>query len=223
MGPEGGAHQSINTPLIGKGQPGLAYFEPAYADEVALFMRWAFDYLQKPDGSSVYLRLSTRQIAQFRRVDDDWQADALKGGYWLRRPAAGAEAVIAFTGAIVPEVLAAYEQLLDDIPSLGILNVTSPDMLHRDWSASKVGRWTANSAETSHAENLLSVLSPNAGIVTVLDGSPSALSWLGSVRGMRVSPLGTDRFGQTGDLPDLYGAYRLDAAAIIDAMAELFL
>ena len=141
----------------------------------------------------------------------------------LRRPAADAEAVIAFTGAIVPEVLAAYEQLLDDIPSLGILNVTSPDMLHRDWSASKAGRWTANSAETSHAEQLLSVLSPNAGIVTVLDGSPSALSWLGGVRGMRVSPLGTDRFGQTGDLPDLYGAYRLDAAAIIDAMAELFL
>ncbi|OYZ88810.1 MAG: transketolase, partial [Sphingomonadales bacterium 17-56-6] len=49
LGPEGGAHQSINTPLIGMGQPGLAYFEPAYADEVALFMRWAFEYLQKPD------------------------------------------------------------------------------------------------------------------------------------------------------------------------------
>ena len=38
-----------------------------------------------------------------------------------------------------------------------------------------------------------------------------------------VSPLGTDRFGQTGDLPDLYRTYRLDAEAIIDAMAELFL
>ena len=61
LGPEGGAHQSINTPLIGMGQPGLAYFEPAYADEVALFMRWAFEHLQKPDGSSVYLRLSTRK------------------------------------------------------------------------------------------------------------------------------------------------------------------
>jgi pyruvate dehydrogenase E1 component len=40
---------------------------------------------------------------------------------------------------------------------------------------------------------------------------------------MRVSPLGTDRFGQTGDLPDLYSEYRLDSAAIMDAMAELFL
>ena len=223
LGPEGGAHQSINTPLIGMGQPGLAYFEPAYADEVALLMRWAFEYLQKPEGSSVYLRLSTRQIAQVERPDLSWEADALKGGYWLRRPAAGAEAAIIFTGAIAPEVLAAYDQMLDDIPSLGVLNVTSPDVLHREWSASKAARWTDQDAQTSHAEDLLSILAPNAGIVTVIDGSPGALSWLGGVHGMRVSPLGMDRFGQTGDLPDLYSTYRLDASAIIDAMAELFL
>ena len=223
LGPEGGAHQSINTPLIGMGQPGLAYFEPAYADEVALFMRWAFEYLQKPDGSSVYLRLSTRQVAQVERANTDWEADALKGGYWLRRPAAGAEAAIIFTGAIAPEVLAAYEQMLDDIPGLGVLNVTSPDVLHREWSASKADRWTERSMQKSHAEDLLSILAPNAGIVTVIDGSPGALSWLGGVHGMRVSPLGTDRFGQTGDLPDLYSTYRLDSAAIIDAMAELYL
>ena len=223
LGPEGGAHQSINTPLIGMGQPGLAYFEPAYADEVALFMRWAFEHLQMPDGSSVYLRLSTRQVPQVERANTDWEADALKGGYWLRRPAAGAEAAIAFTGTIAPEVLAAYDQLLDDIPGLGVLNVTSPDVLHREWSASKAARWTDKNAQPCHAEDLLSVLAPDAGIVTVIDGSPGALSWLGGVQGMRVSPLGTDRFGQTGDLPDLYAEYRLDSVAIIDAMAELFL
>ena len=222
LGPEGGAHQSINTPLIGMGQPGLAYFEPAYADEVALFMRWAFEYLQKPEGSSVYLRLSTRQVAQVERANADWEADALKGGYWLRPPTAGAEAAIAFTGAIAPEVLAAYAQMLDDIPGLGVLNVTSPDVLHREWSASKAARWTNRNPQTCHVEDLLSILAPDAGIVTVIDGSPGALSWLGGVHGLRVSPLGTDRFGQTGDLPDLYSEYRLDSAAIIDAMAALF-
>ena len=222
LGPEGGAHQSINTPLIGMGQPGLAYFEPAYADEVALFMRWAFEYLQKPEGSSVYLRLSTRQVAQVERANADWEADALKGGYWLRPPTAGAEAAIAFTGAIAPEVLAAYAQMLDDIPGLGVLNVTSPDVLHREWSASKAARWTNRNPQTCHVEDLLSILAPDAGIVTVIDGSPGALSWLGGVHGLRVSPLGTDRFGQTGDLPDLDSEYRLDSAAIIDAMAALF-
>jgi pyruvate dehydrogenase E1 component len=223
LGPEGGAHQSINTPLIGMGQPGLAYFEPAYADEVALFMRWAFEHMQKPDGSSVYLRLSTRQVPQVQRAGTEWEADALKGGYWLRQPAPGAEAAIVFTGAIAPEVLAAFDQLADDIPGLGVLNVTSPDVLHRDWSASKAARWTDKPTQMCHAEDLLSVLAPDAGLVTVIDGSPGALSWLGGVSGMRVSPLGTDRFGQTGDLIDLYDTYRLDAVAIIDAMAELFL
>ena len=223
LGPEGGAHQSINTPLIGMGQPGLAYFEPAYADEVALFMRWAFEHMQKPDGSSVYLRLSTRQVPQVKRAGTEWETDALKGGYWLKQPTPGAEAAIVFTGAIAPDVLAAFDQLADDIPGLGVLNVTSPDVLHRDWSASKAARWTDKPRQKCHAEDLLSVLAPDAGLVTVIDGSPGALSWLGGVTGMRVSPLGTDRFGQTGDLIDLYDTYRLDAVAIIDAMAELFL
>ena len=220
---EGGAHQSINTPLIGMGQPHLAYFEPAYADELAVMMAHAFDLMQRPDGSSVYLRLSTRSIPQVERPVDGWQQDVLKGGYWLRQPGEGAEAAIVFTGAVAPEALAAWEQLAEDIPGLGLLNVTSPDLLHRDWSARRAARWTGAERGDCHAETLLSALTPGAGLITVIDGSPGALSWLGGVAGNRVSPLGTDRFGQTGDLPDLYKTYRLDADAIVDAAAELFL
>ena len=223
LGPEGGAHQSINSPLIGMGQPGLTYFEPAFADELALFMRWSFDHMQAADGGSTYLRLTTRVIEQPERDDESWEADALKGGYWLKRPAIGAEAAIVFTGAIAPEALAAWEELHDDIPGIGLLNVTSPDLLHRGWSSARAGRWTSGRSEASHAAKLLSALSPSAGLITVIDGSPGTLSWLGGVRGQRVSPLGLDRFGQTGDLPDLYREYRLDAQAIMDAAAELFL
>ena len=86
LGPEGGAHQSINSPLIGIGQPGLTYFEPAFADELALMMRWAFEHLQAPVGGSVYLRLTTRSIDQVERADDRWEAEALQGGYWLSYP-----------------------------------------------------------------------------------------------------------------------------------------
>lgn len=221
LGREGGAHQSINTPLIGMGQPNLTSFEPAFADELAMMMRWTFDHMQQPDGSSVYLRLTTRVIPQVERDNERWQEDALKGGYWLRQPTAGAEMAIVFSGAIAPEVLAAYEMLLDDVPGLGVLNVTSPDLLHRGWSKQRASRWTGAGSERCHAENLLAVLAPDAGLVTVLDGSPTALSWLGAVKGMRVSPLGVDRFGQTGDLIDIYKAYRLDAEAIVDAAAEL--
>ncbi len=66
-------------------------------------------------------------------------------------------------------------------------------------------------------------LAPGAGLVTLCDAAPAALSWLGGVIGQRVAPLGVDRFGQTGDLAALYAAYRLDGAAIVEAMAELLL
>lgn len=220
---EGGAHQSINTPLIGMGQPNLVYYEPAYADELTAMMRWSFEHMQRPEGSSVYLRLSTRSIPQISRGDAVWEADALKGGYWLRPPGPNAEAAIVFTGVVAPEALAAWEQLVDDIPGLGLLNVTSPDLLHRGWSRRRAARWQEAEEAPCHAETLLSALAPGAGLVTIIDGSPAALSWLGGVKGMRVSPLGIDRFGQTGDLQDLYSAYRLDADSIIEAAAELFL
>ena len=163
-------------------------------------------------------------IAQVERTDANWQADAVKGGYWLRQPRAGSGAALVFTGAIVPEVLAAYDELAGDIAGLGILNVTSPDLLHRGWTAaSQASRWTGRGTATSHVDALLAPLAPDARLVTIIDGSPSALSWLGGVRGMRVAALGVDRFGQTGTLPDLYRAYRLDADAIVDAAAELFI
>ena len=223
LGPEGGAHQSINPALIGMGQAGLTYFEPAFVDELAAIMQWSFDHMQAEDGGSVYLRLTTRALAQPERPTNAWEADALRGGYWLRRPGEGSRAALAYVGAIAPEVLDAFEQMQDDLPGLGLLAVTSPDLLHRGWSAARAARWAGEPVGPSHVETLLSALSPQAGLVTVVDGSPSALSWLGGVKGMRVSPLGVDRFGQTGDLPDLYRAYRLDSDAIVEAAADLFL
>ncbi|HYE28034.1 MAG TPA: transketolase [Allosphingosinicella sp.] len=223
LGPEGGAHQSINPPLIALGQPGLRHYEPAFADELALFMEEAFRLIQAPDGESVYLRLSTRTLRQIGRTDEGWRAGAIAGGYWLREPGEGAEAALVYCGALAPEALAAWQALEGDLPGLGLLAVTSPDLLHRGWSERRRSRWSGAGAAPSHVERLLAPLAPTAGLVTLLDGAPAALSWLGGVLGHRVSPLGVERFGQTGTLPDLYREYRLDAEAIVEAAAELFL
>jgi pyruvate dehydrogenase E1 component len=223
LGPEGGAHQSINPPLIALGQPGLRHYEPAFVDELALLMEEGFRLMQAPDGESVYLRLTTRSIRQIERADEGWKASAVAGGYWLREPAPGAEAAIVYSGAIAPEALAAWEALKDDVPGLGLLAVTSPDLLHRGWSARRSARWEGKGSRPSHVEQLLAPLSRTAGLVTLLDGAPASLSWLGGVYGHRVSPLGVDRFGQTGSLQDLYREYRLDPDAIVEAAAELFL
>jgi pyruvate dehydrogenase E1 component len=220
LAPEGGAHQSIHPPLIGMAQPGLTYFEPAFVDELAEIMRWSFAHLQAPDGGAVYLRLSTRTLAQPARTLSDAQVDdLLAGAYWQVPPAPGAEVAIAYTGAIAPEAMAAFEEMREDTPGLGLLAVTSPDVLHRDWSAAQRAR-AAGELAVAHVERLLAQLPPGAGLATVIDGPPATLGWLGGVRGHRTCALGVDRFGQSGDLPDLYREYRLDAEAIMEAVAE---
>jgi pyruvate dehydrogenase E1 component len=75
----------------------------------------------------------------------------------------------------------------------------------------------------SWVEKVLAPLAPGAAIVSVLDGHPATHAWLGSVRGQRVVPLGPDRFGQSGDIPDLYREYGLDTDAILDACAQAML
>jgi pyruvate dehydrogenase E1 component len=222
LGPEGGAHQSINPPLIALGQPGLRHYEPAFADELAAMIEEAFRLIDDPAGESTYLRLSTRSITQLDRTDDSWREGALKGGYWLREPGREAEAAIVAMGAVMPEALAAWEELREDIPGLGLLAVTSPDLLHRGWTAAQAARWQGE-RKPSHIEQLLSRLAPGAGLVTIADAAPASLSWLGGVLGHRVAPLGVEKFGQTGNLADLYAAYRLDGDAITEAVAELLL
>jgi pyruvate dehydrogenase E1 component len=182
----------------------------------------AFRLIDDPAGESTYLRLSTRSITQLDRTDDSWREGALKGGYWLREPGREAEAAIVAMGAVMPEALAAWEELREDIPGLGLLAVTSPDLLHRGWTAAQAARWQGE-RKPSHIEQLLSRLAPGAGLVTIADAAPASLSWLGGVLGHRVAPLGVEKFGQTGNLADLYAAYRLDGDAITEAVAELLL
>ncbi len=221
LAPEGGAHQSVLTPLIGMGQDGLSAFEPAFADELAAIMAWGFAHMQAADGGSVYLRLSTRGIEQPERaMTPGLGHDIVAGGYWLEEPAPGAELAIVYSGAVAPEVADAHAQIAEDIPGVGVLAVTSADRLHGGWMAAGEARARGAAAAPSHVERLLAPLAPGATLITVLDGHPATLSWLGSVARHRVLPLGVGRFGQAGDIPDLYRAYRIDADAIVDAAAE---
>jgi pyruvate dehydrogenase E1 component len=220
LSPEGGQHQSVNTPLIGMAQDRLQAYEPAYVDELAVLMRHAFATMQDPAGSSVWLRLSTRAIPQKVRTLDD--AAVIAGGHWVVAPGAGSPIVLAYQGPVAPEAEAAFEMLREDVPEAGLLAITSPDRLHAGWLAAQRARRGGDAAQ-SHAERLLAPLRPGAAIVTILDGHPSALAWMGGVAGHRVVPLGVDRFGQSGDLVDIYQEYGLDADAILDACAQALL
>ena len=233
LAPEGGAHQSVATPLIGVAQDGLASFEPAFVDELAVIMGWAFDYIQRDgsghseidwlrdkEGGSVYLRLSTRPLAQPKRdMDEALRMGIVGGGYWLSPPKPGTELAVIYTGAVAEEAIEAHAQLQEDLPGAGLMAVTSADRLNAGWHAAERDRQGGHGKAQSLAEKLLAPLAPNAALVTVVDGHPGVLEWLGSVHGHSVQALGVEHFGQSGDIPDLYRTYRLDVDAILDAAA----
>jgi pyruvate dehydrogenase E1 component len=225
LAPEGGAHQSIATPLIGMAQDGLAAFEPAFVDELAIIMRWGFEHMQREagEGGSVYLRLSTRTIEQVARPLAAVQHyDITEGAYWLRKPGPNAEVIVAYTGAVAPEAIEATGFIGESRRDVGLLAITSADRLHAGWTAArKLRRDRRGVQHLSHIERLLAPLPRDCGIVTVIDGHPATLGWLGSVRGHRVEALGVEQFGQTGSIDDLYRYYGIDANAIIDAAESL--
>jgi len=235
LAPEGGAHQSIGTPLIGMAQDGLASFEPAFVDELSVILRWAFDYLQRDGegqpnerswlrdetGGSVYLRLSTRTIDQPQRtMTGDLAADIVDGAYWMRKPGPNAQVVIAYTGAVAPEAIEAVGLMAEDRRDVGLLAITSADRLNAGWTAAQRARERGLVHARSHIERLLGELPPHCGLVTVLDGHPATLAWLGSVLGHRTRSLGVEHFGQTGTVQDLYRHFGIDAQGII-AAAEM--
>lgn len=232
LAPEGGAHQSIATPLIGLAQDGLAAFEPAFVDEVAVVLAFAFDYLQRngegvpsertwlrdETGGSVYLRLSTRPIEQpLREMTDDLRQSIIDGAYWMRKPGPNCQVVVAYTGAIAPEAIQAVGLMAEDRRDVGLLAVTSADRLNAGWTAASRARERGLGHARSHIERLLEAVPPHCALVTVLDGHPASLAWLGAVMGHRTRSLGVEHFGQTGALPDLYRHYGIDAQAIVAA------
>jgi pyruvate dehydrogenase E1 component len=224
LAPEGGAHQSIATPLIGMAQDGLASFEPAFVDELSAILQWSLGHVQQEaDGGSVYLRLSTRPIEQPRRTMEAALArDIAEGGYWMRRPGPNAQVVVAYTGAVAPEAIAAVGMMAEDRRDIGLLAVTSADRLHRGWTEACRSRENGRSAARSHVETLLDSVPPQCSLVTVLDGHPATLAWLGAVHGRRTSALGVDRFGQSGSIAELYRHFRIDAESIAAAAQALF-
>jgi pyruvate dehydrogenase E1 component len=217
LAPEGGQHQSVNTPLIGMAQDRLASYEPAHVDELAILLRYAFTHMQAPDGSAVWLRLSTRALEQKPRSLDP--EAVIAGGHWVVPPGAGAPIAIAYQGPLAPEAEAAFAVLREDVPEAGLLAITSPDRLHANWTAHLKTR-RHGVAGVSHIETLLAPMAAGSALVTILDGHPAALSWMGGVRGQRIVPLGVDRFGQSGDIPALYREYGLDVDSVLDACAQ---
>jgi pyruvate dehydrogenase E1 component len=216
LAPEGGAHQSIVTPSIGIGQPGCTFWEPAFGQDLEWTLLHALSRLGRPDGESAYFRLSTRPIDQSLAggdSSDERRELVLAGGYPLR-PAKGDPAVtLVGMGAAIPEVLRAADTLGD---TTEVICLTSADLIHR--------ALRARAGFGEHPTAILDELFPaerSAPMVTVLDGDPNALAFLAAVNAVPLTPLGVTRFGQSGDLEDVYRHHEIDAESVVGAALDL--
>jgi pyruvate dehydrogenase E1 component len=209
LGPEGGAHQSVITPSIGIEQPGCVAYEPAFGQDLEWCLLHALSRLGRPGGESAYFRLSTRPIDQ--ALHTGTRAEAIAGGYRLTSPDSPT-LLIAVMGALVPEALTAAATLADEAGiAAEVVCVTSADLLFRSFQA----RAGLGEGDPHLVERLFPHDVP---VVTLVDGHPHTLAFLG---GDRVACLGVQRFGQSGDIAELYEHHEIDAESVVGAALDL--
>ena len=98
-----------------------------------------------------------------------------------------------------------------------MLAITSADRLNSGWTAARRARARGHRDATSQIERLMADVPRDATLITVTDGHPATLAWIGSVMGHQTAPLGVEHFGQTGTIGDLYRHFMIDADAIVAA------
>ncbi len=223
LAPEGGAHQSIITPSIGLEQPGCIAWEPAFSQDLEWTLLHALSLLGRKNGQSSYFRLTTRPIDQSLAVLPDAgderelrRRQVLAGGYLLRRCEGRPAVTLVAVGALVPEALSAAEELAGGGIGADVVCLTSPDLVYR---ALRVRDGLRQGDDW-----ILDDLFPAeraAPLVTVLDGHPHTLAFLATVRNERITTLGVDGFGQSGEIDDLYRVFGIDADTIAGAAVDL--
>jgi pyruvate dehydrogenase E1 component len=228
LAPEGGAHQSTITASVGAELPGLCYAEPCFATEVDWLLCDALARLGASDGESTYLRLSTRPIDQapFAAALDRFGEDRLRqlvlaGGYELASFGDDERAGVTLvtTGVMVPEALAAAEELAEEGVASTVVHLTSPDRIYRTWQG-RYRRAVTNATAVrgpSHLHGLIPPARRSFPVVSVHDAASHSLAWIGSALGVRQIALGVDRFGESGTIADLHEITGISTANIVNA------
>ena len=245
LAPEGGAHQSTITPSVGLELPGVTLIEPAYATALDWLLCDAVGHIAAGPSATTtaapyedgayYLRLTTRPLdqapfesARARIGDAVLRRQVLAGAYRLVDAFAAHPELLedsgapvptvnlAASGAVLPEVLAAAEELAEEGVAAHVVDVTSLDRLYAAWQ--RTLRQAVRTATTPSVPGALRAAFPEAvPIVTVHDGASHAMAWLGSALGVPSVPLGVDAFGQSGSVHELYELHDLLPGSIVNA------
>src|SRR3954471_19323076 len=232
LAPEGGAHQSTITASVGLELPGVTFIEPAYAVTLDWLLCDALAHMARGDDGAYYFRLSTRPVdqsvfaaARERLGDAVLRRQVLAGAYRLvdahhdhpeLRDAHAPVVHLAASGAVLPEAVAAAEELAEEGIAAHIVDITSLDRLYRAWQRTlRQGVRTATAPSVAGA--LRTAFPDRAPIVTVHDAASHTMAWLGSALGAPCVPLGVDEFGQSGSVNELYELHDLLPGSIVNA------
>lgn len=224
---EGGIHQSILTPSIGTELPEIDFYEPCFGQELEWVLMDALEKVRRRERST-YLRLTTKPVDQdlFTLPDDpaeqeDLRRQVLQGVYRMvdarnegdYRPGENVIHLFA-SGSMIPEAKSALDRLRSEGVHVNLFNVTGPGPLYQNFNDAI----RAASEGEGDGIGLLGTVIPEeereAPVVTVVDGHPHALAWIGGALGLRVWPLGVAGFGQSGNIPDVYRHHHIDAESI---------
>jgi pyruvate dehydrogenase E1 component len=223
LAPEGGAHQSIITPSVGIEQPRCVAWEPAFGQDLEWILLHALSRLGREDGTSAYLRLSTRPLEQSlaavpagAHAREQRRRDVLAGGYRLRESATSPAVTLIGMGAIIPELLGAADELDAAGIAADAICLTSPDLIFRAVQA----RQGLQQGDAGVLDRLFPAERASP-IVSVLDGHPHTLGFLAALAAGRLAMLGVADFGQSGDVQDLYRHFGIDTETILGAALDL--
>ncbi len=222
LSPEGGLHQSLITPSIGMEMPELDYYEPAFGKELEwIFLNGMNNVSNRI--SSLYLRLTTSRLNQdlFSEYNNNkdmelLREDVINGAYLfnsnISNDSTEYKVNLFSMGAMFSEVVEAQKELLKEGISSNLINITGPGPLYRNFHN--------NNLNGSH---LLKILGNHTNLpsLSIIDGHPHALSWIGSALGVKSISLGITEFGQSGDQKDLYEYYGLDKNSIQEAVYKI--
>ncbi len=231
LAPEGGAHQSLITPSIGVEMPDVAFYEPCFGQELEWIMLDALENIRTRKNST-YLRLTSKRVDQeiFNVPEDDLTArerlrrQVLAGAYRLidrtheadYQPGVNVVHIMA-CGAMVPEAVEASRQLMDEGVYANVINITGPGPLYKRFQDSVNAAMKSKPEMSEFMADVVPVADRVGPVITVVDGHPHSLAWIGSALNTVSLPLGVSGFGQSGDRPDLYREYGIDVESIMAA------
>jgi pyruvate dehydrogenase E1 component len=233
LAPEGGAHQSTITGSIGIEMPGISAYEPCFGQELEWILMAGLKNIQSRS-ESTYLRLTSKPVDQALLTlpadeagQEQLRQQVIRGAYRLvdRSGEAGYEpgknvVHIFAVGAMIPEAVAASRQLAEEGIFANVFNVTGAGPLYREFQNSEHAALSGGAKPGHLLEELVAVAERKSPIVTVVDGHPHNLAWIGAALKERTCPLGVVGFGQSGTMTDLYREYKIDAASIRTACQQ---